>query len=82
MAMAEYRQEKERLSRFGVTGAVFVVILLMGCSGGNMLQAGQKAPSLSARSDGSIQTIDGRTLTLDTLGREGPVVLVLLRGFS
>jgi hypothetical protein len=47
-----------------------------------MLQQGQKAPSLSQGADGSIQAIDGRTLSLDGPGREGPVVLVLLRGFS
>jgi hypothetical protein len=47
-----------------------------------MLHQGQKAPSISQRADGSIRAIDGRTLTLDGQGREGPVVLVLLRGFS
>lgn len=69
-------------SRIASAAVWLIVIPLVGCSGGTMLHKDQKAPSLSSRADGTIQTIDGRALTLDGLGKRGPVVLVLLRGFS
>ena len=62
---------------------VILLLALTGCSsGGNSMNKGQTAPALSAGPDRSIQTIDGRTIELGQLAREGPVVLVLLRGFS
>lgn len=67
---------------FNALAASIALILLTGCSGRDMLKIDQKAPSLSARSDGSIQTIDGGLFTLEDLAQKGPVVLVLLRGFS
>lgn len=54
--------------------------LATGCSGGHMLKTDQSAPALSA--DGAVHSIDGRTLRLDELSRQGPVMVVLLRGFS
>ena len=56
--------------------------LTSACSGGKMLEQRTPAPPLSAREDGSIVTIDGRTLSLEQLHRRGPVMLVFLRGFS
>ena len=42
----------------------------------DLLKAGDEAPEISA------QTFDGREITLSALVREGPVVLVFIRGFS
>lgn len=47
-----------------------------------MLEQKKPAPALSARVDGSIEAIDGRSLNLSELSRKGPVMLVFLRGFS
>lgn len=47
-----------------------------------MLEQDRLAPSLSAGEDGSVEAIDGRSLNLRQLSREGPVMLVFLRGFS
>ena len=47
-----------------------------------MLKKGQSAPQLAEGQDQPIQTIDGRSVTITELSRKGPVVMVLLRGFS
>lgn len=59
-----------------------ILLSLTGCSSGGNVKKGQAAPALAAGPDKSIQTIDGRTIELTRLASEGPVVLVLLRGFS
>jgi hypothetical protein len=76
---ARRKRPRDRLST--IIGSL-VIILSTACSGGNMLHKGNKSPSLSTRSDGSIWTIDGRALDLNKLHEKAPVVLVLLRGFS
>lgn len=49
-----------------------------GCSGGSMLTKGDRAPAFPS----GLRTIDGSAATLPDLTAKGPLVLVLLRGFS
>jgi hypothetical protein len=66
----------------GHLALLFLIASTVGCSGANMLEQKKPAPALSARVDGSIEAIDGRSLNLSELSRKGPVMLVFLRGFS
>jgi hypothetical protein len=65
----------KRWSWFVVTLAA---LLSGGCSGGRMLAKGDRAPAFPA----GLRTIDGSAASLSDLSSKGPLVLVLLRGFS
>jgi hypothetical protein len=53
-----------------------------GCAGGKVIKTGQNAQELAGDSGAPARTIDGAPLSLSKLTREGPVLLVFLRGFS
>jgi hypothetical protein len=55
-----------------------LALALGGCSGGGMLKQGDVAPALPA----GLRMIDGAEASLSRLTAQGPLVLVLLRGFG
>jgi len=64
----------------GLVGLASLAIL--GCSGGQMLKKGDQALEFTTKGDGSVRDVDGQKISLAGLRAEGPVMLVLLRGFS
>ncbi|MFH2009827.1 MAG: hypothetical protein ABI333_24745 [bacterium] len=56
--------------------------LLGACFGGPKLPEGKGAPALLDSKGQAAQTFDGRPVVLSELLKQGPVMLVFLRGFS
>jgi hypothetical protein len=74
---------RERKMMLKITrGGLSLLLCFAGCAGGKMIKTGQKAQELAGDSGVSARTIDGAPLSLSQLTREGPVLLVFLRGFS
>jgi len=57
------------------------IALLGGCFGGPKLPAGKGAPALVDSKGKAAQTFDGQPVVLSELLKQGPVMLVFLRGF-
>jgi hypothetical protein len=70
------------LTRRILSLSLIAVLCFAGCAGAKVIKTGQNAQELSADSGTPARTIDGAPLSLSQLTRQGPVLLVFLRGFS
>jgi hypothetical protein len=65
-----------------ISAAALGLIAVAGCAGGTMFKKGEAARPLVDAAGQPARGLDGQPLSLEQLRKEGPVMLVFLRGFS